>query len=261
MQNVRVGDRIIPIGGLVGTWRTHAIFPSVDVLKVPAGVDNINAATVIVNPATAYRMLRDFVKLSPGDTVIQNGANSAVGQATIQLCKIWKLNSVNVIRDRPNVTELKDALKALGATEVLTEEEIRTTTLFKSGALPAPKLAFNCVGGKSATNIMRHLANKGVVVTYGAMSREPLTIPNAALIFKDIAFRGFWVSRWSKEHTLEQRQEMYNELFRLMATGEFKPPMHRLIPLDQYKQAIAEQADIKGMVGEKILFDFTQSHL
>lgn len=258
VNNVQVGDRVIPIGGLIGTWRTHAIFPSIDVLKVPSGVDNINAATVIVNPATAFRMLRDFVKLNPGDTVIQNGANSAVGQAAIQLCKLWKLNSVNVIRDRPNVNELKDTLKSLGATEVLTEEEIRTTTLFKSGALPSPKLAFNCVGGKSANNIMRYLSNKGVVVTYGAMSREPLTIPNAALIFKDIAFRGFWVSRWSKEHTLEQRQEMYNELFGLMASGEFKPPLHRLIPLEQYKQAITEQADIKGMVGEKILFDFTR---
>lgn len=257
VQNVKVGDKVIPLSGL-GTWQTHIIFPDKDLLKVPSNVDNVNAATVIVNPATAFRMLRDFVQLSPGDTVIQNGANSAVGQAAIQLCKIWKLNSVNVIRDRPNVDELKDTLKSLGATEVLTEAEIRTTTLFKSGSLKPPKLGFNCVGGKSATNIMRHLGNKGVLVTYGAMSREPLTIPNAALIFKDIAFRGFWVSKWSKSHTLEQRQEMYNELFELMASGQFKPPSHRMISLDQYKEAMVELADIKGMVGEKILLDFTR---
>lgn len=258
VQNVQVGDKVIPIGSLVGTWRTHAIFPNKDILKVPPNVDNVNAATITVNPAAAFRMLRDFVNLNPGDTVIQNGANSAVGQAAIQLCKIWNLNSVNVIRNRPNVDELKDKLKSLGATEVLTEEEIRTTTLFKSGTLKAPKLGFNCVGGKSATNIMRHLGNNGVLVTYGAMSREPLTIPNAALIFKDIAFRGFWVSKWSKEHTLHQREQMYNELFELMATGQFKPPAHRLIALDDYKQAMIELADIKGMVGEKILFDFTK---
>lgn len=258
VKNVEVGDRIIPIGGLVGTWRTHAIFPSQDVLKVPSNVDNVNAATVTVNPATAFRMLRDFVKLNPGDTIIQNGANSAVGQAVIQLCKVWNLQSVNVIRNRPNVDELKNTLKSLGATEVLTEEEIRTTTLFKSKTLSAPKLGFNCVGGKSATNVMRHLANKGILVTYGAMSREPLTIPNSALIFKDIAFRGFWVSKWSKEHTLEERQQMYNELFDLMASGKFAPPVHRMISLDEYKQAMIQLADVKGMVGEKILFDLTR---
>lgn len=258
VKNFQVGDRVIPIGGLVGTWRTHALFPNQDVLKVPSNVDNVNAATITVNPATAYRMLRDFVALSPGDTVIQNGANSAVGQAVIQLCKVWNLQSVNVVRDRPNIGKLKNKLKSLGATEVLTEEEVRTTTLFKSKTLPAPKLAFNCVGGKSATNVMRHLAENGVLVTYGAMSREPLTIPNSALIFKDIAFRGFWISKWSKEHTLEERQQMYNEIFALMGKGQFEPPAHRLISLDEYKEALIQLADVKGMVGEKILFDLTR---
>lgn len=258
VQDIQVGDRVIPIGGLVGTWRTHAIYPNQELLKVPSNVDNVNAATITVNPATAFRMLRDFVKLSPGDTVIQNGANSAVGQAVIQLCKVWNLRSVNVIRNRPNIDELKDKLKSLGATEVLTEEEIRTTTLFKSKSLPSPKLGFNCIGGKSATNIVRHLASKGVLVTYGAMSREALTIPNSALIFKDIAFRGFWVSKWSKENSLEERKKMYNELFGLMGSGQFEPPIHRLVPLDQYKDVMIELSDVKGMVGEKILFDFTQ---
>lgn len=258
VQNIQVGDRVIPIGGLVGTWRTHAIFPNNDLLKVPSAVDNINAATLIVNPATALRMLRDFVEMKAGDTVIQNGANSAVGQAVIQLCKIWNLRSVNVVRNRPNIAELKAKLKSLGATEVLTEEEIRTTALFKSGSLPSPKLGINCVGGKSATNILRYLTEKGVLVTYGAMSREPLTLPNAALIFKDITFRGYWMSRWYKEHSTEDRQAMYSELFKLMSTGQFEPPAHRLISLDEYKEAMIELSDVKGMVGEKILFDFTR---
>lgn len=30
-------------------------------------------------------MLKDFVDLKPGDTVMQNGANSAVGRAVIQV--------------------------------------------------------------------------------------------------------------------------------------------------------------------------------
>lgn len=60
-----------------------------------------------VNPCTAYRMLKDFVKLESGDCVIQNGGNSAVGQFVIQLCRIWKLESVNIVRDRPDIDKLK----------------------------------------------------------------------------------------------------------------------------------------------------------
>lgn len=241
-----------------GTWQTHTIFNVDNVFKVPAGISNVDAATVTVNPATALRMLRDFVPLKSGDTVIQNGANSAVGQAVIQLCKIWNVNSVNVVRDRPNIDELKQTLKSIGATEVLTEEEIRVTTLFKSGQLPAPKLGLNCVGGRSATNILRYLVEKGQFVTYGAMSREPLNIPTGALIFKDIAFRGYWMSSWKNSHSKEEYEQMCDELFQLMADGKFKSPIHKLIPVDQYKEAMIQLTDLKGMTGQKILFDFTQ---
>ena len=39
-----------------------------------------SAATLFINPCTAYLMLRNFVHLGEGDCVIQNGANGATGQ-------------------------------------------------------------------------------------------------------------------------------------------------------------------------------------
>lgn len=53
--------------------------------QIPCDADLVTAATIAVNPGTAYRMLKDFVHVGSGDTVIQNGANSAVGQAVIQV--------------------------------------------------------------------------------------------------------------------------------------------------------------------------------
>lgn len=129
-------------------------------------------------------MLKDFVTLKPGDTVIQNGGNSAVGQFVIQLCKAWKLNSVNIVRDRTDIVNLKEHLRMLGANEVLTENELRTTDLFKSKKFPTPKLALNCVSGQSAVEILRHVGINGTMVTYGGMSREPVIVPVSALIFK-----------------------------------------------------------------------------
>ena len=35
-----------------------------------------------------------------GDTVVQNGSNSAVGQCVIQLAAAWGVNTINVVRDR-----------------------------------------------------------------------------------------------------------------------------------------------------------------
>lgn len=55
---------------------------------------------VQVNPTTAYNMLKDFVDLQPGDWVLQNGANSAVGQAVIQIAAHRGIKTLNFIRNR-----------------------------------------------------------------------------------------------------------------------------------------------------------------
>jgi trans-2-enoyl-CoA reductase len=85
----------------------------------------VEAATFSVNPGTAYRMLHDYVNLKAGDTVIQNGANSAVGQNVIQMCKARGISTVNIVRKRDNIADLKKFLTDLGASYVLTEEELR----------------------------------------------------------------------------------------------------------------------------------------
>lgn len=91
---------------------------------------DINLYTVSAfnsNPCTAYRMLHDFVSLNKDDVIIQNGANSACGQNVIQLAKIYGYKSVNIIRKRPkpDLEKLKKYLMNLGATHVLTEDELR----------------------------------------------------------------------------------------------------------------------------------------
>lgn len=39
-------------------------------------------------------------ELIPGDTVIQNAANSGVGQAVIQIAAARGIQTINVVRDR-----------------------------------------------------------------------------------------------------------------------------------------------------------------
>lgn len=258
VKNFKVGDRIIPFTNLLGTWRTHALLSDQLIMKVPAKMGIVEAATLTVNPPSAYRMLKDYVDVHKDDTVIQNGANSAVGQMVIQMCRIWGIKCVGIVRNRPNLDELIGHLKSLGASEILTEEQLRTTTLFKSGALNKPKLALNCVGGKSSTEMLRHLDAKGVMVTYGAMSREPVTAPNAALIFKDISFRGFWMSRWNKEHPRDEiRFAMVEDLVNWYAEGKLRAPVHHMVPFEQYEKALSSALDMKGFASGKSIFDFT----
>lgn len=88
----------------VGTWQSHSNLPPSSLSPIPrspsSSISPLAAATLAVNPSTAYRMLRDFVDLEEGEWVVQNGANSAVGQAVVQIAKSMGVKTVNLVRDR-----------------------------------------------------------------------------------------------------------------------------------------------------------------
>ncbi|XP_072356967.1 enoyl-[acyl-carrier-protein] reductase, mitochondrial isoform X2 [Scyliorhinus torazame] len=201
VTNLKPGDWVIPSDAGLGTWRTEAVGNMNGFIKVPKNIPLLCAATLGVNPCTAYRMLSDFETLKPGDSVIQNAANSGVGQATIQIAKAMGLKTINVIRNRPDLQQLTDSLISIGADYVITEEALRKPEmkeLFKK--VPRPRLALNGVGGKSATEILRHLEKGGTTVTYGGMAKQPITVPVSALIFNNVKIRGFWVTQWKLDH-------------------------------------------------------------
>jgi mitochondrial enoyl-[acyl-carrier protein] reductase / trans-2-enoyl-CoA reductase len=257
VKSLKKGDVIVPFATGLGTWRSHAIYKEDEIMKVPEGIPLPEAATVTVNPCTAYRMLKDFVSLKPGDTVIQNGANSACGQNAIQICKALGVNSVGIVRNRPDLDKLVTYLKSLGANEILTEEQCRSTQLFKEKKLNKPKLALNCVGGKNALEMSKHLDHAGVMVTYGGMSREPVLAPTSALIFKDMQFRGFWMTRWKEQKGRSQEaQEMFDDLFKMIKSGQLKAPTHELVPFDDYQKAMENALSLQGFVGVKLMLDF-----
>lgn len=51
---------------ITGTWRTEAVLPEDTVISLPSDIPLLCAATLGVNPCTAFRMLSDFEDLKPG---------------------------------------------------------------------------------------------------------------------------------------------------------------------------------------------------
>ncbi|KAK5861917.1 hypothetical protein PBY51_017355 [Eleginops maclovinus] len=241
VTSLKTGDWVIPKDAGLGTWRTEAVLAENDVISLPNDIPMLSAATLGVNPCTAFRMLSDFVDLKPGDSVIQNAANSGVGQAVIQIAAARGINTINVIRDRPEFTQLSDRLNAMGGTHVIKEEALRrpeTRELFKT--FPKPKLALNGVGGKSATELLRYLQFGGSMVTYGGMAKQPVTVPVSALIFKDVKVQGFWVTQWKRDHSSDGRafRAMLDELCQLIRQGKLTAPACTEVSLKDFNKAL-----------------------
>ena len=239
------------------------------VLKIEdkGGLDATQVGTVSVNPCTAYRMLRDFVSLDAerGDWFVQNGANSGVGRAAIQLGRLWGYKSINVVRDRPGVEELKRELGELGATVVVTEEELMAKGFgervkeWTDGARERVRLGLNCVGGKPASAMAKVLSPEAHMVTYGAMSKQPLQLPAGLLIFKNLVFDGFWVSKWSDANP-EEKKRTVEEVLQLTREGKFKDMPVQEVPwnLETKKEEVVEavQGTLEGFRKGKGVFVF-----
>jgi NADPH:quinone reductase-like Zn-dependent oxidoreductase len=117
------------------------------------------------------------------------------------------------------------------------------------------RLGLNALGGKEGADLAKLLAEGATLVTYGAMSREPFTVSNAALIFRDLHVRGFWVTRWLRKANRAERQELFSEIFGMIKTGLLHTPVAQVYDLADWRAALAhaQRPARKG----KILFQLS----
>src|SRR6266513_219987 len=250
------GVKGLTSGGLVilphniGTWRDAVAVKAEELVVVPDGIEPVQAAMLKINPLTAWRLLHDYVDLQKGDWLIQNAANSAAGRAVIQMAHELGYKTVNVVRR----DELIDELRAEGGDVVLIDgENLRAEVKGETSGAPI-RLGLNAVGGDSALRLANCLAPGSTLVTYGAMSLQPLKIPNGLLIFKDLRFRGIWISKWYDNATIEERMEAFRALFEMAKRGLLKTKVEKAYPLSELKVAVRHAA--QGKRAGKIIFEF-----
>src|SRR5262249_51470921 len=237
----------------VGTWRDAVAVKADELVVVPDGIKPVQAAMLKINPLTAWRLLHDYVDLQKGDWLIQNAANSAAGRDVIQIAHELGYKTVNVVRR----AELTKELRAEGGDVVVVDrdnlrEEVKSAT---GGA--AIRLALNSVGGDSALRLANCLAPGGTLVSFGAMSLQPLKIPTGLLIFKDLRFRGIWINKWYDNATPAERIETFRPIFDMAKRSLLKTKVEKAYPLSEIKAAVARAAESKR--SGKIIFELNNS--
>lgn len=243
VKNLKEGDRtLIPL--MTPTWTERVKFTASWQRPLPDDADVGQLSMVGVNPATAYLLLTDFVKVPRGGWVIQNGANSATARAVIAIAKSLGVRTVNIVRRE----ELVPELKSLGADVVLVDGPgLAKRVAAETGGAPI-QLALDVVGGASTLNLMNCLAPKSVLVVYSGMSGQPFSGSALSVIFNEVSVRGFWLGHWRKTATDDAVAAMYDHLVPMVASGTISAPVVASYGLDGFSEAIAKAAAFKGKV-------------
>lgn len=227
---------LLPVG--IGTWSTHIVAPAKKLIPLPEGADPQQLSMLSINPPTAALMLSEFADLKPGDWVIQNAANSAVGNYLIQLAKLKGLRTINIVRRESLIQPLQN----IGADLVLVDGDDLPKRVRKATDKADIKLAIDAVGGAASNRLADCLATQGTLVNYGMMSGEAAQVSSANLIFKDITVKGFWLALWFQHASKEAQQKLYNELAMLIATGKLSAPIDKVFKVADIKEAVAYAA-------------------
>jgi trans-2-enoyl-CoA reductase len=148
---------------------------------------------------------------------------------------------------------LIDELHAQGGDVVLVDDEnLRDEVKAATNGAPIG-LALNAVGGDSALRLANCLAPGATMVTFGAMSLQPLKIPTGLLIFKDLRFRGIWINKWYDNATQAERMAAFGPIFAMAKRGLLKTKIEKSYPLNEFKAAVAHAG--QGKRSGKIIFE------
>ncbi|CAA19533.1 Enoyl-[acyl-carrier-protein] reductase, mitochondrial [Caenorhabditis elegans] len=239
------GDHVTIFSANTPIWTEFGVVDDDELVKLDNRIPLDLAATLMINPPTAWIMLKKYVNLQKGDYIIQNSANSGVGRSVIEMCKALGYKSINIVRNRQNIEALKTDLWRIGADHVFTEEEFKgTSRQFLKSINVRPKLALNGVGGKSALQISSVLERGGTCVTYGGMSKKAHEFTTSALVFNDICVRGVAVGMWARqEEHLDEWNLCVDEVQKLAVAGKITAiPMEKVVLAD-HKTAIQKSLE------------------
>jgi NADPH:quinone reductase-like Zn-dependent oxidoreductase len=181
--------------------------------------------------------------------LLQSAAGSELGKMIIRLCRRDGIRTINVVRRRSAIEELK----ALGGDVVLCsedgpiDEQVRHCT---DGSMV--RSAIDPVGGETGRQMFESLAEGGTLVLFGTLSGEPLVIDPRRMIAVDRVVRGFWLGHWMRQRSIPSSLLLFREIVHLIREGVLKTDLGASFPMEQIDRAVG-LADSAGRRGKVML--------
>jgi NADPH2:quinone reductase len=247
VEPITVGQRVC-VAGVMGTWAEAFLAPARALVPVPPGLDDDVACQLLAMPLSAVMLLEDLA-LAPGQWLIQNAASGAVGRLIDRLARARGLHVVNLVRRQDAVA----ALRAVGVEHVLSTDapgwQARVPEL--TGGAPVLR-AVDSVGGRASSELLAVLGAGGVLITFGALSGQPMALDPGPLIFKEITVKGYWATRRTEQIPVADRVRMVGEVLGHAAAGRLPLTVDSRFDLAQATEAAA--ASERPGRGGKVVF-------
>ncbi|MEJ6743819.1 MAG: NADPH2:quinone reductase [Parasphingorhabdus sp.] len=241
----KVGERVIatlPIGG----FSEQCIGSEYGSFGMGETMSYEQAAGFAITYGTSYYALKQQAKIQPGETLLVLGAAGGVGIATIQIAKAM---GATVIAAASTEEKLDFACEAGADLRInYSEENLKDQVKALTGG-KGVDVIYDPVGGDFSEQAFRAIAWDGRFLVIGFASGPIPAIPLNLMLLKGASLVGVFWGAWAARFPSES-QNNFDELIRMIDSGQFSPLVTEVYPLDQYKAAFASISErrAKGKV-------------
>jgi NADPH:quinone reductase len=223
VSGIAPGQRVAVAGGH-GSWAEFFLAPASQLVPVPDAIPDEAAAQLLAMPLSAV-MLLEFLEVGAGQWIVQNTANGAVGKILAMLARSRGIRTLSLVRRDAGVGEL--AAAGIGDALSTAREDWKD----EARALLGPDLAraaVDSIGGTASADLLSLLGEDGLLVAFGTLRGEPMSVPTGDLIFKQAVVKGFWGTKALAALSQDDKRRLIGELLRLVAGGELALPVESI---------------------------------
>lgn len=233
VSGLRPGQRVAYASPPVGAYAERRLMPADRLVLVPDGIDDVQAAGMMLQGMTAQYLLRRTYRVQPGDAILVQAAAGGVGQI---LCQ-WGRHLGATVIGTVGSDEKAEIARAAGCAHVIVysrenfAEKVREIT---GGAGVA--VVYDGVGKSTFQGALDSLAMLGMLVSYGNASGPVPPFEPAILSQKGSLF----FTRPTLMHytaKAEDLQASARELFDVVGSGAVRIKVSQTYPLSEAAQA------------------------
>jgi NADPH:quinone reductase-like Zn-dependent oxidoreductase len=226
-----VGDTVstIPAFSLnkYSTYGEVILAPDHAVVKHPASLSFVEAASVWMMFITAYGALVADAHVKASDFVIIPAASSSVGLAAIQIANHAGATPIALTR----TSDKKKRLHEAGAAHVIaTQEQDLVAEVMRITNGHGARVAFDPVGGVDFSKLIATLTDQGIAYIYGALSEDDTPIPVLGMIRKMATVKGYSVRLVVGDEA--RRKAAVEYVTNGLASGALTPVIDRIFKFD-----------------------------
>jgi NADPH2:quinone reductase len=233
VANVKPGDRVAYCGGPPGAYSEVRVMPADRLVKLPDGVSERTAATLMLKGLTVQYLLRQTFPLKGGETILFHAAAGGVGSIACQWTRALGVTMIGTVGS----DEKAAIAKANGCAHVIvyTRENFVERVKEITGGKGVP-VVYDAVGKDTFPASLDCLSPRGMFVSFGNSSG-----PIAAFDILLLSQKGsLYVTRPTLVTYTATRAALLTmaaEMFELVKAGKIVSEARQTYPLKDAAQA------------------------